>query len=446
MRLARLPFATALCLALLVSAAASAASRPNVVFVTVDTLRADRLSCYGYGRDTTPNLDRLLAGGVRFAEARTVEPLTNPALSSMLTSLYPHQHGSTRNGIPIHRGLPSLGRVLVRRGFTTAAFVGNWTLKREISGLDEHFETYQEVLTRKRWFFIKGEATARDLTEEALGWIDDHQEEKPDRPFLLWVHYVEPHAPYRQRNEMLGQLGFPDDADLQPRDRYDTEVAYVDAAIGRFLEGLYERSDPEDTLVVFAADHGESLGEHAYWGHGRNLYEESLRIPMGIVWPGHLEPEVVDSPASILDLTPTVLGLLAEEEPAGFRGLDWSGVLRGDASPPASRALLFQAHKGAVQSVENSGRARRKGLLEVGVLQDGRKEVVRLENRTHRVYDLRSDPSESHNLADRKSGASKALASWQHVVEVGLVLADREPTPTLDPETEEQMRALGYLD
>ncbi|HEY4588491.1 MAG TPA: sulfatase-like hydrolase/transferase, partial [Thermoanaerobaculia bacterium] len=139
--------------------AAAAQRFPNVVILTIDTLRADHVSAYGYHRPTTPNIDRLLAGGVRFTEARTVEPLTSPALASMLTSLYPHEHGATRNGLRLRPGLPSVARALGRRGYQTAAFVGNWTLKDRISGLAEHFERYDEVFTRKRWLgLFKDEA------------------------------------------------------------------------------------------------------------------------------------------------------------------------------------------------------------------------------------------------------------------------------------------------
>lgn len=418
-----------------------------MVFITVDTLRADRVGSYGHHRSTTPHLDRLLQKGVRFTEAYTVEPLTNPALASMMTSVYPHEHGVTRNGIPIRPGLDSVGSIFGDRGFATAAFVGNWTLKRDLSGMDEHFETYEEVFSRKRWLFLKGEATAEDLNEEALEWLERQVERRPNHPFFLWVHYVEPHAPYRLQRTVLRQLGFPENfGDLGPRERYDSEVAFVDAAIGRLVDRLYDLTDPEDTLIVFSSDHGESLGERGYWGHGRNLYDESVRIPMGLAWPGRIPAATtLSAPASILDLAPTVLGLVEHPLPESFRGFDWSGVLRGAASPPESRAILLQAHKGAVQSVENASKARRRGLLEVAVLRNGKKEVFRLANENRTIFDLLEDPRERRDLAEGGE-PSPALTSWRRVVESGLDTADRLPPPPVDEETERQMRALGYLD
>ena len=150
------------------------AARPNVVIISVDTLRVDRVSAYGYERQTTPHLDRLIGQGVKFTQARTVEPLTSPALCSMFTSLYPHEHGSSRNGLRMRPGLDSLPRLLGQEGYATAAFVSNWTLRNKLSGLGEHFETYEEVLTRKRWWgLLKGEATGEDVNEHALEWLDE---------------------------------------------------------------------------------------------------------------------------------------------------------------------------------------------------------------------------------------------------------------------------------
>ena len=145
------------------SAGPAAAARrfPDVLLITVDTLRADRLSAYGYRRPTTPNLDALLAAGVRFSAARAVEPLTAPAMTSLLTALAPHEHGATRNGLAMRPGLQSWPRTLARRGYRSAAFVGNWTLRERLSGLQEHFGSYQTITSRRRWLgLLKGEATA----------------------------------------------------------------------------------------------------------------------------------------------------------------------------------------------------------------------------------------------------------------------------------------------
>jgi arylsulfatase A-like enzyme len=420
---------------------------PNVVVLTVDTLRADRLSSYGYSRPTTPNVDRLLAGGVRFTQARTVEPLTNPALCSMLTSLHPHEHGATRNGLRMRSGLASFARSLTRRGYRTAAFVGNWTIKNRISGLGDHFQRYDEVFTRKRWLgLFKGEANAEDLTTEALDWLAEHRASTQRRPFLLWIHYVEPHAPYRLQEPFARRLGIALDGEVPRPDRYDTEVAFTDHQIGRLL-AVFER-DPQlkaETLFVFTADHGESLGEHSDWGHGRTVYDPAIRIPLGFAWAGRVPPGgVVDAPASNIDVAPTILGLAGLPIPETFRGFDWTGVL-GGGEPPRDRVTWFQAHKGAVLSKQEAPNARRRGLLEVGSLRGGRKEVLRLHERRRILFDLAADPFERRSLVPQTTEASAHLRDWIAAVHKGLATSDRlSPIEEIDPENVEQLRALGY--
>ncbi len=421
--------------------AAKLARHPDILIVTVDTLRVDRVSAYGYRRPTTPHIDALLAKGVRFKQARVPEPLTAPAMASMVTSLFPHEHGTTRNGLRIRPGLASFARILERQGYETAAFVGNWTLKDQLSGLAEHFGSFHEVFTRKRWMFWFAEATAEDLTAETLAWIDGHLD-RSRHPFLAWVHYVEPHAPYRMQSELAPGLGIRDGGKASASDRYDTEVAFVDRSIGELLAGVEKTSRP--TLIFFASDHGESLGEHDYWGHGRHLYDATLHIPMGFSWDGEIEPRTVDEPASLLDLAPTVLGLVGLPVPSAFRGFDWSPVLAGRAEPPSDRVTHHQAHKGAVQG-DGTGNARRKGLLAVGRIAGRQKEILRVRSGRRRVFDLTRDAGERRDLADGAE-ASTELTDWLQQVRAGLTASDELPAPALDEESLEQLRALGYID
>jgi arylsulfatase A-like enzyme len=427
--------------------AASAAEqppRPNVLLITVDTLRADRLGAYGYSRPTSPNIDRLMARGARFDQARAVEPLTNPSLTSLLTALYPHEHGATRNGLKLRPRLPSLPKLLDTQGYLTAAFIANWTLKDEISGLSEHFGRFDEVFTKKRWFgLFKGEATADDVNDEAIAWLDRYGGRR--RPVFTWVHYVEPHAPYVLHEKAAERLGI-DTRGPGKSDRYDTEIAYVDEAIGRLLDWLEARpAMARNTVVVFTSDHGENLGEHGYWGHGRFLWEENLRVPLAVVWPGRIPPQAVAAPAVLIDVAPTVAGLVGLESPSSFRGFDWAPVLTGGAEPPTGRTTFYQAHKGAVLSAQEARPARRNGLLEVGLMTGLRKEVVRLPSSEHRLYEIGADPGERRDLGSHLDPSS-ALAAWRHEVENGLATAPDLPEVSIDPESAERLRSLGYLD
>jgi arylsulfatase A-like enzyme len=425
---------------------ADAAERPMVLLVTVDTLRADRLSSYGYQRPTSPNIDELLNRGVRFSRARTPEPLTNPALSSMVTGVPPEVHGATRNGLRIREGLDSLPKILARNGWTTAAIVSNWTLKDNVSGLAEHFDEYIGVFTRKRWYgLLNSEATGRDVTDRAIDWIDNYQKEGGGRPFMLWVHYVEPHAPYVFQRKHADRLGI-DRRNPSRSDRYDTEIVEVDSQIGRLLDRVTETIDQRKMLVFFAADHGESLGEHGFWGHGRNLHEPGLAIPMGLTWVGRIVRRVVDAPAALHDLGPTVLELLDIDVPEAFTGASWADVLTAGRPANMDRGICYQAHKGAVHGDHDSDRARSKGVISFGFVHNERKEILRVADKAHMIFDLVRDPLELDNLVAADSEPSPELLQCVGTISEGLGALDRIATRKLSDEDVERLRALGYLD
>lgn len=416
-----------------------------VAIITVDALRADRLSCYGYDRPTSPAIDKLLDDGTRFDAARADEPLTSPSMCSMITGIEPQEHAATRNGLRMREGLDSLPKMLSARGWTTAAFVSNWTLKDNLTRLGEHFDHYGEVFTRRRWFgLLNREATADDVTDEALDWVADHASSASPPNLFLWVHYVEPHAPYRFHEQYAERLGITDQ-DPKRSDRYDTEVAASDAAIGRLLRGLETHFAPDEMIVVFAADHGESLGEHDYWGHGRYLYEPSLRVPLGIRWKGTVEQRVIERQATILDIAPTVLGLLDIEAPADFAGISWAAATEGGELPP-ERTICYQAHKGAVHGEHDDERARSKGLLSVSIVNVDRKEILRVKNGNHLLFDLETDPGELANLLPADSQPSDPLLECVGRISEGLGALDRLTTKKLDDETVEQLRVLGYIE
>ncbi len=421
---------------------------PNVLLISVDTLRTDRMSSYGHSRMTSPKLDELMAQGVRFTEARTPAPLTAPAMSSVMTSLHPHEHGCTRNGLRVRPNLVSFSKLLERRGYRTAGFVGNWTLKPELSGLADYFGDFDALLNRKRWFGLaKRESTAEDLNEASLEWLEEQVSDGSGKPVFLWVHYVEPHAPYRLRREYLKQIGVKAGGTFfSARKRYDSEIAYVDHQIGRFLESVGDLIDLHETLIVFTSDHGESLGEHGYWGHGRHLYDVTLRVPLAFVWPERIAPAVLDAPASILDIGPTVLALANVPVPGHFRGHDWAGVLNHGEAAPEGRVTLHQAHRASVQPKEEIEQLRQRGLLEIGRVVAGRKEIIRVTNQRRRIFDLARDPQEQRSVVEVSSEPSEELAAWLVEVRAGLASADELPPPSLTDEDMSALKALGYID
>jgi len=424
----------------------AAEDRPSILVITVDALRADRVGCYGYERETTPNIDRLVGNGLLFERAWTPEPLTGPAMCSMITGLPPHRHAASRNGLRMQSGLDSLPKILSRKGWQTAAFVGTWTLKNNLTLLGEHFETYGERLNKRRWFgILNSEATCEDVTDDALDWLTDARGGDPEDPFFLWVHYIEPHAPYRFHEQYAERLGINDDK-LRRTDRYDTEIAAVDESIGRLLAGVRESVHAGNLIIVFTADHGESLGEHDFWGHGRYLYEPSLRIPLGITWESEIKPGKVASQANLLDLAPTLLDLAGVTVPDDMPGMNWAPTARGGTpNPEVSRC--FQAHRGAVHGgTHDSDTKRSKGLLWVGVIEGEEKEVLQVNRQYHQLFNFADDPGELKNLAPGDSRPSEDLLACLAEVAEGLGSFDRLAAEKLDDETVEQLRALGYLE
>jgi arylsulfatase A-like enzyme len=422
----------------------SAPTRPSVIVICVDTLRADHLASYGRHRPITPRIDALLARGVVMEKARTPIPLTTPAVASVLTSLYPHRHGSTRNGVPVYPGLTTLPGLLAGQGYQTAAVVSNWTLRDHLSHLGAAFQSYFEAYDRKRWRgLFKSEGSAQLVNSTVFRWVDGPRD--PRRPFFLWVHYIEPHAPYRFHGEYAGQVGIPDGAPADAAGRYATEVAYVDARLGELLDGLEARDLLGGNLVVLLADHGESLGEHSAWGHGQVCYEECLRVPLGFVYPGAIPSgRRVRAQVTLLDIAPTILGLLGLDPPSSMEGRNLSDVCAGRRELEEV-PCYFQAQRGAVLRRKHVDQGRVSGPLEISRIFGESKTTVRYHSagQVYR-YNLGADPGEWRNLARPGEELSADLAAWEKDV-FGVLARQQREDPVLAEDDVERLKALGYL-
>ena len=330
-----------------------AAHHPNLLFVAVDTLRADRLGCQGNARGLTPQLDALARGGVRFAEARSHAPWTLPSFATIFSGELPPQHGA--GGYADHySGLRSEIRTWPEcfrdAGYETAAIVNVDFLAREF-GLTQGFERLDARFREDN----TGGRDARATTDAALAVL----RERRDAPLLLFVHYFDPHAEYRppapwrerfadprdaasdafrfgSREQIVAWRtgsGAPDaDGVSRAEKLYDGEVAYVDAQIGRLLEGLRAAGLEHDTLVVLTADHGEEFLDHGGVEHGHSLHEELLHVPLVCSWPGTLEPRVEARPVGQVGLARTLCRLCAVEPAAGFSEADLFVEAQGEAA------------------------------------------------------------------------------------------------------------------
>jgi len=285
--------------------------RPNVLLVTIDTLRADRVGCYGHASASTPVLDALAARGVRFETAIAHVPLTGPSHASILTGLGPLGHGFRENaGFVLPTQVKSCAQDFRERGYRTAAFVSAFPLDRRF-GFDRGFDVYDDHLPRgndpRRTPYVERFADA--TTDAVLRWLESPAE-TPARPFFLWVHYYDPHAPYEPPGEFAARFR------TAP---YDGEVAFADQQLGRLLRALEQRGLLARTLVLAMSDHGEGLGEHGEGTHGLFVYDSTLKVPFIVAGPGVATPRVAPTVARVIDVLPTLLDY-AGLAPPGDRG------------------------------------------------------------------------------------------------------------------------------
>jgi arylsulfatase A-like enzyme/Flp pilus assembly protein TadD len=307
----------------------------NLVIVTLDTTRADRLGAYGYARALTPALDALAARGTLFEQALTSSPMTLPAHATLFTGLEPPEHGLMINGT--HRLAveePTLAEILQTRGYRTAAFIGAFVLDSRF-GLDRGFEVYDDDLRRSERQDIPERLSVSragdEVVDRALAWLRGVTHHT--QPFFCWVHLYDPHYPYRGHRELAATA-------LGESPSYDAEVAFADVQVGRLLRFLREASQEERTLVVAVGDHGEGLGDHGEAEHGYLLNEEVLRVPAIVSLPGRLaQGHRVSGLVSLIDLWPTILEVLRIPAPRRSHGRSlYPALLGGDASPEACYA------------------------------------------------------------------------------------------------------------
>lgn len=391
-------------------AAAPAAAR-NLVVITVDTLRADRVGAYGYAAARTPAVDALARRGVRFDGAFATAPITLVSHASLFTGRYPPGHHARDNGMRVDAKVPLLAELLSKAGFSTAAFVAAFPLDRRF-GLNRGFGTYGDTLPRQPDGRPSNERPGRDVVAEALQWLGGHRSNR----FFLWVHLFEPHTPYGDASDPV-QRGRPAQA------RYDDEIAEADRLTGQVLEAL--GSDAASTLVVFASDHGEAFGEHGEIGHSVFVYDTTLRVPLVVAGPGVPQGRVVSGDVSLVDVAPTVVRLLGL--PAlDADGIDLTSAING--APLGGRELYAETFSPLLDFGWSSLRSVRAG---------GWKYIAapRAE-----LYHVAQDAAEANDAA----GVERARAAAM------LQRADTYSGPELpattavEPEAASRLRALGY--
>lgn len=411
--------------------AAALSAAPDVYLVSVDTLRADRLGCYGYPHNASPHVDRFAEGARVFEDCLCEVPLTGPSFAAMMTSLYPRMTGVTRNGLALPESIPTLAEQFRAAGYQTFCVQSNWTLKTKLSGQGRGFDVYDDDFHRRRWGLIKSERYADEVNERALDLLRTRDAAKP---LFFWVHYSDPHAPYRfHRSFDPGKDAYRGKGKTgRMQRRYDSEVAYTDHHIGQLLDALPK----ENAVVLFVADHGESLGEHHYVGHGRRVYQTCVRVPLIVRGPG-IAPGRTPAPARVLDVAPTLLALAGLAPPAGMLGRD----LLQEKGAPGFRYV--ETYGGAVPGIPGAKTfmASRPPMRE-SVVKDGWK-LIRHDNHAE-LYDLREDPMEEKDLAADMPEKVQELVPLLDEFQARTVPGKAAEAP-LSGDDVEALKSLGYI-
>jgi arylsulfatase A-like enzyme/Flp pilus assembly protein TadD len=397
---------------------------PNLLVVTLDTLRADHVGSYGYVPARTKRFDDLAARGLRFARAATVVPLTLPAHSSLFTGTFPARHGVRDNGgYYLGPDQETLAEVLRSRGYRTGGFVSAFVLDSRW-GINQGFERYFDDFDLSRFEQQAGmdaiQRPGHETVDEALRWLG----EEPRKPFFLWVHLYDPHTPYAAPREYARQ--FP----RTLHGAYDAEIAYADTQLGRLLDALQGQGRLGRTVVAVLGDHGEMLGEHGEATHGFFVYDAAVRIPAVVVAPG-LAPRVVTDQVRIVDVMPTLLELLGVPCPKEVQGTSLLPLARGERLDllALSESWFPRFHY---------------GWSELQAIQDERFKLIRAPRRE--LYDLERDPLETADLA---ASDPRRVETLERALEEMITASGGGGMPkvpeAVDSETAERLEALGYV-
>src|SRR5882672_10267607 len=397
-------------------------SAPNVVLITIDTLRADHLGSYGYQQIKTPNIDALAADGARFARAFTAVPVTLPSHTAMLTGTYPMLSGMHDfSGNKLSPQQPTLATVLKQSGYATGAVIAAAVLDSRF-GLNQGFDFYYDHFDFNRLDeanLDEMERPGNQVADQALDWLAKNSQKK----FFLWMHLYDPHFPYRPPEPYATEYA---------SHLYDGEIAFADEQVGRLLRFLKNKGLYQNTIIVLSGDHGESLGEHGEKTHGFFIYNATMHVPLIVRLPGKSLALTVDDPVSLVDLMPTVLSAVGLDIPSQVQGRSLLPILRGEKG---NRERTVYGETFLPRIHFNWSELRGAENAKYHFIDAPRPEL----------YDLAKDPGELRNLfADKKAVAEEMRAKLMSLIReysAGKELAEKTG---LDPALMERLKSLGY--
>lgn len=411
----------------------------NVVLISIDTCRADYLSCYGYPLQTTLNIDALAENGILFENVYTPVPFTLPAHCSMLTGTVPAYHGVLDNlGYKLSEDNITLTEILSNNGFKTAAFIGAFVLDSQF-GLAQGFDSYEDEFEKERSTVGIVERTGDEITRHVIEWLEEKRGEKN----FIFLHYYDPHFSYDPPEPFASSFKnvpplnkLPADSGLAPGlfGRYVGEISFTDHCIGQVINKLKELDIYDSSLIIITSDHGESLGEHREHTHGYFIYQSNIKVPLVFILPGGPKAKRINSPVSLIDIPPTVCSLLGIESPSAIQGKDLNPYFEGRSQPYPDRHIFCQS-LGPTIYMANS-------LL--GVVNDSYKYI---QTTRPELYNIIQDPQELDNLIDSQSNRARIMKDkLQQILESTVRNeAASDAAHELDEQTLKRLETLGYL-
>jgi arylsulfatase A-like enzyme/Flp pilus assembly protein TadD len=401
-----------------------ATTRPNVILVTIDTLRADYLGCYGKKNVETPVIDSLAAAGSLFERAYCQAPMTPPSHASILTGTYPQTHGVRDFTSPgLRSGFPTLAGILKNSGYTTAAFVSAYVLD-SVWGLNQGFDLYYDRFSPREFQGVNPGNVQR-RAGETVGLVLDWLEKAPAQPYFLWVHFYDPHHDYNPPEPFRSRYA---------QDRYAGEVAYTDRELGRLIAALKSRGDFDNSVVILTSDHGEAFGEHEESEHGFFLYNATIRIPLIFKLPRSTAagPARISSIVETVDIAPTVLQLTgaAPDRKIPMEGTGLLGTMLRKSIPAGfsySETLYPRLNF---------------GWSDLASYTEGRFKYIQAPR--PELYDVVSDPGETDNLVERQAAVAAGLRRKLDTFRQRFESQASQGMPG-DPKRLEALRSLGYV-
>jgi arylsulfatase A-like enzyme len=423
--------------------------KPNVILISIDTLRADHLGCYGYSRPTSPVLDKFASEGVLFEDVSATSPWTLPSHGSLLTGLYPNLNGLRSHRDCLANGVLTMAEVFSKSGFLTAAIVNSMNLGRKF-GLDRGFNHFTYVKENV------GQVEPSEVETEAFEWLSKHG----NKPFFLFLHYYDVHSDYRslpryEKEFIRPYNGIADGSTAQLRrhrrrqfslnqvdaehliDLYDASIRQMDDGLGRLFDLLETHRLLDHTFIVITSDHGEEFLEHGDVLHGRTYFQEVIQVPLLLRGPDIPKSKRIKHMASLVDVMPTILSLLDIPKPTSLDGIDLAPLWQDSDSEPPRRFIFAEADHNTV--IQNK------------MVNDIKRMVRHPRYKFHydrvtmekQLYDLSNDPKEKVNVAREHSAIADLL--FLQLQNFTSVTNTGQPAPPLSPEEMNRLKSLGYL-